>query len=154
MRVKPGPGAASEPHGPPPRLSVSYAELTRCLSSASPSAVPRRGDRSLLRAGRTVSLRTVPTHGAASADSKPTLGPASRSGRRARRRAGPEGATRAAESRSRFKRLLHVSTAMPDDHLKKNTARGSLVALRFRICLLVQGMQVQSPAGGLSSTLP
>lgn len=81
--------------------------------------------------------------------SETTLGPASYGGRCVRGQAGSEGATRAAESGSLFKRLPHISAAMPEDHLEKNKAGGSLVAGRFRICLLTQGMRVQSPAGGL-----
>lgn len=81
--------------------------------------------------------------------SETTLGPASHGGRCVRGQAGSEGATRAAESSSLFKRLPHISAAMPEDHLEKNKAGGSLVAGRFRICLLTQGMRVQSPAGGL-----
>lgn len=74
--------------------------------------------------------------------SETTLGPASHGGRCVRGQAGSEGATRAAESGSRFKHLPHISAAMPEDHLEKNKAGGSLVAGRFRICLLTQGIRV------------
>ena len=49
MRVKPGLGAVSEPHGPPPRLSVSFTELTLCLSSVQLS-------NPYMTAGKTITL--------------------------------------------------------------------------------------------------